>query len=105
MASGANPIANSSGGKLGENIMHFARILRQAGLPIGPGQVIDAISATDSGCLRNRDDFYWTLHSVMVNRNEDHVIFDEAFRLFWRSRDLVEKLLQMIFSSIRLWSK
>ena len=57
MASGANPIANSSGGKLGENIMHFARILRQAGLPIGPGQVIDAISATDSGCLRNRDDF------------------------------------------------
>ncbi|TJX21125.1 MAG: VWA domain-containing protein, partial [Mesorhizobium sp.] len=43
----------------------------------------------------SRDDFYWTLHAVLVSRHEDHAIFDEAFRLFWKSRELIEKLLAM----------
>jgi len=45
--------------------------------------------------LGTRDDFYWTLHSVLVNRREDHATFDEAFRLFWKSRELIEKMLAM----------
>ena len=55
-------------GKLSENIMHFARVLREAGVPVGPGAVIDALDAAMSGSLRTRDDFYWTLHAVMVKR-------------------------------------
>ena len=35
-------------GKLADNIMHFARALRIAGLPIGPGKVIDALRALES---------------------------------------------------------
>lgn len=100
MASGANPIANSSGGKLGENIMHFARILRQAGLPIGPGQVIDAISATDSGCLRNRDDFYWTLHSLFVRKREHQTVFNQAFHVFWQKPKMLEQLMTMFFQEV-----
>jgi uncharacterized protein with von Willebrand factor type A (vWA) domain len=45
--------------------------------------------------IGGRDDFYWTLHAVLVNRREDHAVFDEAFRLFWKSRELIEKLIAM----------
>ena len=48
--------------------MHFGRVLRGAGLPLGPGQVIDAITAAECGCLRSREDFYWTLHTIFVKR-------------------------------------
>ncbi len=82
-------------GRLPENILYFARTLRGAGMRIGTAAAMDAVQAVETCGISSRDDFYWTLHSVMVNRNEDHVIFDEAFRLFWRSRDMVEKLLQM----------
>ena len=32
-------------GKLSQNIAHFARALRRAGLPIGPSRVIEAVRA------------------------------------------------------------
>jgi len=82
-------------GKLAENILYFARTLRGAGMRIGPAAMVDAVRAIETCGIANRDDFYWTLHSVMVMRREDHAVFDEAFRLFWRSRELVEKMLQM----------
>ena len=34
--------------KLTANITHFARALRKAGLPLGPGQVIEAIRAVEA---------------------------------------------------------
>lgn len=54
-----------------------------------------AIEAVLAAGLGGRDDFYWTLHAVLVNRREDHAVFDEAFRLFWKSRELIEKLIAM----------
>ena len=44
----------SGGGKLGDNIVHFARLLRDAGLPIGPGRVLNALEAAQAGCLQSR---------------------------------------------------
>jgi uncharacterized protein len=82
-------------GALAQNILYFARTLRGAGMRVGPAAVVDAVRAVAAGGIGDRDDFYWTLHCVLVNRREDHQVFDEAFRLFWRSRDLVEKMLQM----------
>jgi len=37
-----------SEGKIAENIMYFARLLRAAGLPVGPGKVLDAIAAVEA---------------------------------------------------------
>ena len=54
-------------GHLAENIMHFARVLRAAGIPVGPGAVLDALDAAGAGPLRRREDFYWTLHSVFIS--------------------------------------
>src|SRR5690606_10666819 len=79
-----------------DNIVYFARALRKAGLRVGPGSVADAVSAVLAAGISSREDFYWTLHAVLVNRHEDHVVFDSAFHMFWKSRGLVEKLLAML---------
>ena len=54
--------------KLAQNITHFARALRKAGLPIGPGWVIDAIHAVEAAGFTEKRDFYWTLHACFVNK-------------------------------------
>lgn len=80
-------------GRLAENIAYFARALRAAGLPVGPGAVLDAIAAVEAAKVGSREDFYWTLHSVFVTRHEQTLLFDQAFRIFWRRRALMEKLI------------
>ena len=83
----------NASGRLVDNIVHFARVLRRAGIPVGPASVIDAIQAVEVAGVGTRADFYWTLHSIFVTRREHRVIFDEAFRLFWRSRRNFEQVL------------
>jgi uncharacterized protein len=83
-------------GKLAENITFFARALRAAGLPVGPRSVLDAIAAVEAAHIGTREDFYWTLHAIFVTRREQSELFDQAFRLFWRRRALVEKLIAMM---------
>jgi uncharacterized protein with von Willebrand factor type A (vWA) domain len=80
-------------GRLADNIVYFARALRAAGLPVGPGAVLDAIQALHVAHVGNRDDVYWTLHAVFVKRHEQSIIFDQAFRIFFRKRGLLEKML------------
>src|SRR5258705_534220 len=41
--------------------MQFARILRTAGLPVGPGQVIEILRAAEAVGIGTREDFYWAL--------------------------------------------
>ncbi|MCO6185751.1 VWA domain-containing protein [Rhizobium sp. L1K21] len=83
-------------GRLADNIVYFARALRKAGLRIGPGAVADAIMAVDAIGIGSREEFYTALFAVFVKRHEDKAVFDEAFRLFWRKRDLIEKMIQMM---------
>jgi len=87
-------------GALAANLMHFARALRAAGLPIGPGRVIDAMHAVRAAGITNRSDFYWTLHAIFVNRRDQRELFDEAFRLFWRDPQLLERMMQMMLPTI-----
>ncbi|MEM7428574.1 MAG: VWA domain-containing protein [Pseudomonadota bacterium] len=100
---GANGSAVSiaGSGKLAENIAHFARVLRKAGLPVGPGQVLVALEAAQAGCLQSRMDFYWMLHSVFVKRREHLAIFDQAFQAFWRKPKMLEQMLQMFFQEVQ----
>lgn len=82
-----------AGGRLAENILHFARVLRGAGLPVGPGAVLDALEALQVAPIGSRDDFYWTLHAVFVKRHEQTVLFDQAFQIFFRKRGYLDKLI------------
>jgi uncharacterized protein with von Willebrand factor type A (vWA) domain len=88
--------ANEAEGRLVDNIAHFARTLRRVGLPIGPGRVIEALRAVEAAGVRRRDDFYWTLHAVFVNRRDQRELFDQAFHVFWRNPRLLEKMLSML---------
>lgn len=87
-------------GMLANNIVHFARTLRTAGLRVGPGQVLRAVEAVEAAGLRKRDDFYWTLHSVFVNRRDQREIFDQAFHVYWRNPRLLEKMMEMLLPSV-----
>ena len=80
-------------GRLAENIVYFARALRAAGMPVGPGSVLDALEALNVARVGARDDFYWTLHAVFVKRHEHTILFDQAFRIFFRKRGYIEKLI------------
>src|SRR5260221_14120262 len=82
-----------SDGRLAENILYFARALRTAGVPVGPGAVLDALAALAAAGVGTREDFYWTLHAVFVKRHEHTLIFDQAFRIFFRRRAFLDKLL------------
>ncbi len=88
------------GGKLLANIMHFARALRAAGLPIGPGRVIEAVRAVECTGMGNRGDFYWTLHSVFVNRRDQRELFDQAFHVFWRNPRILERMMSMLLPQL-----
>src|SRR5262245_39378985 len=80
-------------GRLAENILYFARALRAAGIPVGPGAVFDALEAVRAAGVGTREDFYWTLHAVFVKRHEHTLLFDQAFRMFFRRRGYMDKLL------------
>ena len=83
-------------GRLPENILYFARALRAAGIPVGPGAVLDALAAVNTAGVGTREDFYWTLHAVFVKRHEHSVLFDQAFRIFFRRRGYLDQLLAMM---------
>jgi len=80
-------------GKLADNVLYFARALRAAGMPVGPGAVLDALEALSVARVGERDDVYWTLHAVFVKRHEHSALFDQAFRIFFRKRGYIEKLI------------
>jgi uncharacterized protein len=98
----AVPREPTDGGRLVENIMYFGRTLRAAGLPIGPGKVLAAVEAVRAVGIENREDFYWTLHAVFVNRRDQQELFDQAFHIFWRNPKLLERMLGMMLPEIVL---
>jgi uncharacterized protein with von Willebrand factor type A (vWA) domain len=82
--------------RITDNIVYFARTLRKAGVPVGPASVVDAVQAVEVSGISNRDDLYWTLHAVFVRKREHRILFDEAFRVYWQSRGLIEKMLAIL---------
>ena len=88
--------------RLVANLMYFARTLRAAGLPVGPGTLLTAVEAVRAVGLRDRRDFYWALHAVFVNRRDQREIFDQAFHIFWRNPRILEKALAMVLPQTRV---
>ena len=88
------------GSRLVANIMHFGRILRAAGLPVGTGKVLDGVNAIRAVGIGNRTDFYWALHAVFVNRRDQHEMFDQAFHIFWRDPKIMERMMGIMLPQI-----
>jgi uncharacterized protein with von Willebrand factor type A (vWA) domain len=92
-ASPAASIAGLPKGRLAENVLHFVRVLRACGLPVGPAKVLDALAAVDAVGVASRTDFRAALAAVLVSRHEHLVLFDHAFELFWRNPRLLERII------------
>ena len=82
--------------RLISNFMYFVQTLRAAGLPIGSGQLLDAIRAAAIVGLSSRDDLYWTLHAVLVNRRDQRELFNQAFHIFWRNPQFLERMMSLV---------
>lgn len=92
-------------GRFAANVMHFGRCLRAAGLPVGPGRVLEALRALEAIGVGGREEFYWTLHSVFVNRRDQRELFDQAFHIFWRKPDLLEEMMKLSLPAIEIDEK
>jgi uncharacterized protein with von Willebrand factor type A (vWA) domain len=80
---------------LAANVMHFARLLRRTGLPVGPAETLagqQALSLVDIG---NRHQVRTALRAAMVHRHEHYDVFDQAFALFWRDPTAAEQAVAM----------
>ena len=90
-----------SEGRFARNVMHFARALRAAGLPVGPGRVLEALRAVEQVGFASRDDLYWTLHAVFVNRRDQRELFDQCFHIFWRDPQLLERMMHLLLPTLQ----
>ena len=94
---GANIVASDvDGGRIADNIVQFARLLRASGLPVGPQKTVLATQAVMAAGLADPKTLYWTLHAVFVNRRSEREIFNQAFVLFWRDPDYIKKMLSLV---------
>lgn len=88
-------------GKLTANITYFARALRAAGLPIGPGRVVDAVRAVQAAGFSEKQDFYWVLHASFVSKPEQRATFAQVFRLFWRDPRYLEHMMALLLPTVK----
>ena len=88
---------NPPAGRIAENIMHFARLLRSAGIPVGSGKVLDAIKALEILGIGSQEDLYWALFSQFVSKNNQRELFDQAFYIRKASKlltgDIKDKII------------
>ena len=85
---------------LADNVVHFARVLRNAGVPVGPDRVLAALAAIEAVGLGRRDDVHAALSAVMIDRHEQQALFDDVFAAFWRDPKLLEKLMAELLPKI-----
>ena len=83
-------------GQMADNVVGFARALRAAGLPVGPGAVIDAMNALQVIEIGQRADVFTTLESIFVKRHEHALIFAQAFDLFFRASEEWKSMLDSV---------
>ena len=98
-----NTIRTANGtGQFVANLVHFGRILRSSGLPVGTGQILNAVRAVGLVGVANRDDFYWTLHAVFVSHPRQRYIFDQAFHIFWKNPRIFERSISALLPEVRV---
>jgi len=83
-----------------DNVAHFARILRHAGIPVGPDRVLAALEAIEAVGVGRRDDVHAALSAVMLDRHEQQPLFDDAFAAFWRDPKLLERMMAELLPKI-----
>jgi uncharacterized protein with von Willebrand factor type A (vWA) domain len=87
-------------GRLAENVVHFARVLRAAGLPLGTDRVLLALQALKVAGIESRDDFRAVLAASLIDRAQHRGLFDQAFHIFWKDPDLLGQMLRLLLPQV-----
>ena len=88
-------------GRLAENIVHFARALRKAGVNVGTAQVHTAVEAVQRAGFTKRPDFYHTLRATLITRPEHLETYHQVFHFFWRDPDYLERMMKMMLPLVQ----
>jgi uncharacterized protein with von Willebrand factor type A (vWA) domain len=83
------------------NVVHFARLLRKAGLPVGTDRPLLALEALQVAGVASRADLYAVLRACLVDRIEHRALFDQAFHVFWRDPELLEQILALLLPAVQ----
>lgn len=86
--------------RLAENVVHFAGVLRRAGLTVATERVIEAVRVLPAAGLASRADWHATLSTLFVSRHDQQVLFDQAFAAFWRDPALEERMRAMLLPKV-----
>jgi uncharacterized protein len=99
------PEADALPGHLADNLLHFARVLRHAGMPVGTDRVQLALTALRHGGLESRRDFRAALAACFIDRAEHRELFDQAFHIFWKDPDLEGRMRALLLPQVQSHDK
>ena len=94
-----SPLQEPRAGQLADNVLHFARVLRKAGVPLGTDRPLLALEALEVAGIGSRADLHATLQACLIDRVEHRAIFDQAFNVFWRDPDLLNEVMRLLLPS------
>jgi len=83
-------------GRLADNIVHFVRALRKAGVRVGPAQAAGAVQAVHVAGFSHKADFYHTLRATLITRAEHLEVFHQVFQMFWRDPEYLARMIRMM---------
>ena len=66
----APTLRNPTAGRFAANVVHFARLLRKAGMPVGTDRPLLALQALKVAGVASRADLYAVLRACLVDRIE-----------------------------------
>jgi len=95
------PQVDALPGHLADNVLHFARVLRHAGLPVGTDRVQLALVALRHAGLESRRDFHAALAACFIDRAEHRELFDQAFHIFWKDPDLEGRMRALLLPKVK----
>ena len=75
------------------HVVTFGRVLREVGIEVGPGRVLDALRSLDAVDLTRQEDVYFALRQTLVSRHDELELFDRAFAA-WFLRGPVAPLVR-----------
>ena len=95
----AGALRDRPSGRLADNVLHFTRVLRKAGLPVGTDRALLALEALRVAGIDSREDFRATLRACLIDRGEHRALFDQAFEIFWKDPDLLAQVMRLLLPS------
>ncbi len=87
--------------KLVENVVHFCRALRKAGVKVSPSQLQNACQAVATVGFTSKVDFYYTLRATLICHEENLAVFHQVFALFWRDPEFLQKMMYQLTPTLR----